>query len=111
MKVRIPKLSCAQRAEIAEEAQRQINNILPKVVENVEAIILWQLHEQYGFGKKRLLRFFDETAPMITGMLDYYNFATDEDAIWLCKHNLKEIGINLDEVRSPFCGRLDVKIK
>ena len=38
MKVRLSKLSCAQKAEIADEAQRQVNKIMPMVVSNVEAI-------------------------------------------------------------------------
>lgn len=111
MKVRIPKLTCAQKAEIADEARRQIDRIMPMVVQNVEAIILWQLHEQYGFGKRRLMRFFDATVPMMEGMLSCYNFKTDEDAIWLCKHNLKEIGIDLDGLKGPFYGKVEVDIK
>lgn len=109
MKVRLSKLSCAQKAEIADEAQRQINKIMPMVVSNVEAIILWQLHEQCGFGKKRLMKFFNATAPMISGMLDFYGFKTDEDAIWLCKHHLKEIGIDVDSLKGQFCASLEVK--
>lgn len=45
MKVRLSKLSCAQKAEIADEARRQLDKLMPLVVQNVEAIILWQLHE------------------------------------------------------------------
>ena len=111
MKVHISKLTCAQRAEVADEARRQLNKLMPMVVQNVEAIILWQLHEEYGFGKRRLMRFFDATAPMMEGMLSYYNFKTDEDAIWLCKHNLKELGIDLDALKGPFYGKLEVDIK
>ena len=111
MKVRLSKLSCAQKAEIADEARRQLDKLMPMVVQNVEAIMLWQLHEEGGFGKKRLMRFFDATAPMMEGMLSYYNFKTDEDAIWLCKHNLKEIGIDLDALKGPFYGKLEVDIK
>nr|DAQ01524.1 MAG TPA: hypothetical protein [Caudoviricetes sp.] len=36
---------------------------------------------------------------------------TDEDAIWLCKHNLKELGIDLDALKGPFYGKLEVDIK
>ena len=111
MNVHIPKLTCAQRAEVADEARRQLDQLMPMVVQNVEAIILWKLHEECGFGKKRLMRFFDATAPMMEGMLRYYNFKTDEDAIWLCKHHLKEIGIDLDALKGPFYGKLEVDIK
>lgn len=109
MRVKIPQLNAVQRKEIAEEAQKQINAIMPWVVENVEAIILWQLHEQCGYGVQRLKRFFDETAPMMNGILEYYNYKNDEDAIWVCKHKLKEIGIDLDEMCSPFRANVEVK--
>ena len=48
---------------------------------------------------------------MMEGMLRYYNFKTDEDAIWLCKHHLKEIGIDLDALKGPFYGKVEVDIK
>ena len=76
---------------------------MPMVTRNVEAIILWQMHEQLGFGRERLMRFFNNTAPMINGMLDEYNWDKDEDAIWLCEYKLKtELGIDLQAINSPF---------
>ncbi len=85
---------------------------MPKVTRNVEAIILWQLHKQFGFGKKRLLKFLKETSPMIQGMLDYYDFSTDADAIWVCEYKLKtELGIDLSEIDSPFGANLEVRKK
>lgn len=33
------------------------------------------------------------------------------DAIWLCKRNLKELGIDLDALKGPFYGKLEVDIK
>ena len=87
------------RDYVREEAFRWVNeDILPLITVNVEAIILWQLHERYGFGKKRLLQFFDETTPLINGILDKYDYEKDDDAIWICKHKLKtELGIDLED--------------
>jgi hypothetical protein len=82
---------------------------MPRVTRNVEAIVLWQLHEQFGFGKKRLLKFLEDTSPMIQGMLNDYQYDTDSDAIWVCEHKLKtELGINLDEIESPFGASIKV---
>lgn len=91
------------RDYVRDEAFRWVNeDILPLLTTNVEAIILWQLHEKHGFGKKRLLQFLDETTPLINGILDRYDYKKDDDAIWVCKHKLKtELGIDLDEVTSP----------
>lgn len=85
------------------------NEVLPLVTVNVEAIILWQLHEQYGFGKKRLLQFLDETTPLINGILDRYAYEKDDDAIWVCKHKLKtELGIDLEDYEATF--KADLKL-
>ena len=110
MKVRIGKATKAQKNEAIEYAKQWLNSVMPKVARNVEAIILLQLHEQCGFGKKRLQKFLNETAPMIKGMLEDYNWSSDEDAIWLCEHRLKkELGIDLAEIESPFSARVEVK--
>jgi hypothetical protein len=95
-------LACAM-SWLKEEA-------MPKVTRNVEAIVLWQLHTQFGFGKKRLLKFLEETSPMIQGMLEYYDFDKDADAIWTCEHKLKtELGIDLSQMESPFSTTIKVK--
>lgn len=83
------------------------DDILPLLTVNVEAIILWQLHERYGFGKKRLLQFLDETTPLINGILDKYEYDKDDDAIWICKYKLKtELGIDLEDRVSSFNATL-----
>ena len=77
--------------------------VLPMIAVNVEAIILWQLHASHGKGKKWLENFLNETTPLINGMLDYYEFDTDADALWICKHKLKtEVGIDLDKIETNF---------
>ncbi len=104
MKVRIERTTKKQKDEALSYAMNWLKGTaMPKVTRNVEAIILWQLHEQFGFGKKRLLKFLDNTMPMLTHMLDYYDYQTDEDAIWICEHKLKTVlGIDLNEINSPF---------
>lgn len=108
------------RLEVATKKQKEASiayamkwlreEAMPKVIRNVEAIILWQLHEQYGFGKKRIQQFLAETAPMITGMLDEYSWNSDEDAIWLCEYKLKtELGIDLSKLESPFSSEIELK--
>ena len=112
MRVKIPtrdKLTAKMRKAVDEEAQSAIDRLMPQVVKNVEAVILWQLHVQCGFGKKRLMKFFAETSGLIENMLSEYSYDTDEDAIWLCKRGLREIGIDLDSVKGPFSA--DVKLK
>lgn len=96
------------RDYVRDEAFRWVNeDILPLITVNVEAIILWQLHERYGFGKKRLLQFLEETTPLINGILDKYDYEKDDDAIWICKHKLKtELGIDLEDRESSLNATL-----
>lgn len=109
MNVRIEKTTRRQKEQALEWVKR---SVIPVVVKNVEAIILLQLHDQCGYGKTRLQRFLDSTAPMIEGILDEYNWDKDEDAVWFCVKRLKEeTGIDLNDIRSPFGGTLDVRVK
>ena len=111
MKARIPQITNKQKAAVLEEARRQMAALSPVVIKNLEVIILWQLHTSCGFGKKRLMRFFDDMTAMVRDDLDFYNFSHDSDAVWLYKRNLKEIGIDLDSLRNPFLEKLDIDVK
>lgn len=62
----------------------------------LDAIILWVLHNQLGFGKKRLKRFYDEFASTVQELLKHYEMDS-EDQSWLCTHKLKERGINIKD--------------
>lgn len=107
MKVRLDTTTRKQKEQALGWVKR---SVLPVVVRNVEAIILLQLHDELGFGKKRLQRFFDGTAPLIMQILDEYNWDKDEDAIWLCEKRLKEeTGIDVNEIKFPFSGELNLK--
>jgi hypothetical protein len=96
------------RDYVRDEAFRWVKEeILPLLTVNVEAIILWQLHEKHNKGKKWLLNFLNDTTPLINGILDRYDYETDNDAIWVCKHKLKtEVGIDLDALEAPFNATL-----
>lgn len=111
MKVRLDSATRKQKdAALAYALKWLKEEAMPKVTRNVEAIILWQLHEQFGFGKKRLEEFLSFTSPMIKSMLDYYDFTTDADAIWTCEHKLKTVlGIDLSQLDSPFSPSVRVK--
>lgn len=104
MRCNLSKMTAVQKKATEDYCKKWIKDeAMPLVTQNVEAIILWQLHEIFGFGKKRLMNFLDQTAPMIRGMLDEYCWDKDEDAIWLCKYKLRtELGIDLDKICSPF---------
>lgn len=104
MRCNLTKMTAAQKKATEDYCVKWLRDeAMPKVTKNVEAIILWQLHEVFGFGKKRLMRFLDQTSPLINGILEDYNWSKDEDAIWYCEYKLRtELGIDLDKICSPF---------
>lgn len=113
MKVRIPgrtTLTAPMKKAAVDEAMRQLGEKIPEIVKNVESIILWQLHVQYGFGHDRIMKFYNNTSELMNDMLTYYCYDSDDDAIWLCKHKLKEnLGIDIDELTDTFTYKIKAK--
>jgi hypothetical protein len=54
----------------------------------VDAIILWTLHEVFGFGPIRLKRFYDAFAPAMDELVKRYEME-ETDQVWLCTHMLE----------------------
>ena len=106
MKVKIPyrnKLTTPMKKEVHKEAMRQLGEKIPEFIHDIETVILWQLHVQYGFGHDRLMKFYNSTTEMIESMLEYYCYDTDEEATWICEQKLKEeCGIDIQKLKGAF---------
>ena len=50
----------------------------------------------FGFGEKRLKRYFDEFGKQLNALIKYYEM-NEEDEAWLCSYKLKQAGIDLDK--------------
>lgn len=99
MRVKIPpKLSVQQKKAMEYELYNQIAEGVRNLSTNFTAIVLWQLHEQEGYGKTKLLRFYKNFVPKIKELQDYYEMHSVADTEWLCKYKLKEMGIDLDNM-------------
>ena len=69
----------------AMEIQRQLAEYDRKHIREIDALVLWELREQLGFGNKRLKKFYD-------------NFSRGVEAlIRRCTYKLKEIGCDLEK--------------
>ena len=90
------ELTAAEKKALNLEIQRQLAEYDRKHTMEIDAIILWILHEHFGFGPKRLRRYYDEFGPAIRELVDRYE-CEDQDQIWLCTYKLKEYGIDLDK--------------
>ena len=97
MKALIPaKLSKSQRDAMNREINRQILENDEKFAMDADASVLWTLHTVFGFGKKRLRRFYEENLKMHNEMREFYQLNTDE-TFWLCRYKLKNYGIDIEE--------------
>lgn len=99
MRVKLPaKLSVQQKKAMMDEIQNQIAENVQKLTTNIVALMLWQLHEQEGFGKKKLLKFHQAFVPAIKELQNYYEMHSAEDTEYLCKYKLRQLGIDLDNM-------------
>lgn len=91
------ELTAAEKKAMEKEILRQLAEDNRKNVIEVDAMILWQLHEVFGFGPERLKKFFDAFVPGIEEVADNYEMQDTNDKIWLFTHKLKEYGIDLEQ--------------
>ena len=94
MNVRIPTnnvLSVAARREIKRqilEAQNQYDDLS-------DALMLWTLHTEFGFGKDRLERFYRAFLTQNKELQKYYM----TDSVFPANAKLEALGVNLKQIR------------
>lgn len=92
------KLTAAERKAMEIEIRKEIAISEQEHSLNTDALILYQLRKQLGFGKKRLMRFYQNFAPVYHELLDYYEASEEGEGFWLIRKQLKEdVGIDLEE--------------
>ena len=78
------------------EIQRQLAEYDRKHMVEIDAMILWVLHEQFGFGAKRLRRYYDSFRASTNALIERYQMDTGDD-VWLCTQMLKRIGVGIEQ--------------
>jgi hypothetical protein len=89
-------LNAAERKAMDLEIQRQLAEFDLRNEREIDAIILWELHQQFGFGPKRLKHFYQNFGVELHNLIQRYQMSAD-DEVWLATHILKEYGIDLEE--------------
>ena len=97
------KLNTAEKKAMDIEIKKQLAEWTEKHELEIEALILWQLHEQFGFGPERLKRFHDKFSENMDNLVAGY-MLDEEDQAWFCSYKLKEYGIDLEEWSSKECS-------
>ena len=98
MNARIPwQCTGKQRKAMMSEIVKQEKEMLETSEKNIDVAILWMMHEQLGFGAKRLRRFFDTFNRIYEELVAHYDM--DDDLPWVYDRKLKEIGVDVAEWR------------
>lgn len=89
-------MTVAEKKAMNLEIQRQLAEYDKKHATEIDALILWVLHSEFGFGEKRLRRFYDRFNKAIAELLERY-VMEENDKVWLCTYLLKQYGIDLEK--------------
>lgn len=108
MKAIVNKMTVKEKRAMEIEIRKQIGENLNAMQTDLVSIVLWQLHKQLGFGKKRLLRFYKNFAPSLKELAEYYDMP-ESDQSFICKHHLKAIGIDVDTMTEAFSFKAKIE--
>lgn len=86
-------LNAREKKAMDIEIRRQLAEYTKNHTDEIDAIILLTLHECFGFGKKRLRKFYDIFGNHINELVERYEL---DDPAWISKQKLKEYGIDLN---------------
>jgi hypothetical protein len=103
-------MSAAEKKAAEIEIRKQLAEFDQKNAMELDALVLWILHNQFGFGEKRLKRFYDAFAEEIFKLVDRY-IMEDSDAIWLCTFDLERDGIDIKKWHEEFQKKLEERGK
>lgn len=96
MKAKIPyRLTLAEKKAMDEEINRQILESDKRYSVESDAMVLWVMHVVFGFGKKRLRRYWEACFREHRNLREYFEFSED-DMGWLYSRKLKEIGVDIE---------------
>jgi len=93
------QLSVSEKKAMNIEIQKQLAEYEKLHAIEVDAIFLWQLHVQLGFGPERLKRFYNNFRPELDRLINRYEDGTPKGDIWVSTQALKDYGIDLEKWR------------
>lgn len=88
-------MSSAERKAMRQEITRQLIEMDREHSNDIDAMILYTLHEEFDFGEKRLRRFYDALLTQRDRLTQHYEMP--DEFPWLCKQELKKIGVDIEK--------------
>ena len=91
------KLTATERTAMNLEIQKACAEYDRKNANERDALVLYILMTEFGFGVKRLKKFHELFGPGIYALCERYEMVGKDDAFWLCTHKLKERGVDIEQ--------------
>ena len=95
------KMSKEVREALEAEAERMAKEAIAEMnrdnEEELDAMVLYILHDEFGFGEKRLRRFYDRFTQGLRDLGERYDMNEYDDRLWLCQRKLREAGIDISK--------------
>ena len=90
----------SQKKALKIEASRQVYEARDRLFNDMDAVILWALHEEFGFGADRLKRFYQSFILNYRELQNHYELG--DDTPFVCKERLRQIGVDVEEWDKEF---------
>ena len=84
------------RKQVLREVNAELAKATDRFFYDEVTIILWCLHETFGFGKDRLKRFYDNYSRVNNQLKEHYSMQ-DNDLHYLTEQLLAGIGVSIEE--------------
>lgn len=90
-------LSKAEQKALDIEVRKAIVEKGEEYYIDLDAALLYYLHDKYDFGIKRLRDFWDGFSKVRKEVTDHYMLESNDDVNWVCKQKLKDIGVDVEQ--------------
>lgn len=94
------KLTVSEQRQVSDAIDEQLAENVRRMSGDVAAAVLWALRQEYGFGKKRLCRFYDAFRPLLRELAERYEM--HDGVEYVCRVKLREIGVEVDDEMMNF---------
>lgn len=91
-------LTTAEQKALDIEIKRQLAEYTEKHELEVEAMVLLMLHNEFGFGEKRLKQAHIALTKGLDSLAEAYQM-DESDTSWLCLRKLKDAGFDISKWR------------
>ncbi len=101
-------MSAAEKKAAELEIRKQLAEYDLNNATEMDALVLYILHTEFGFGEKRLKRFCELFTSGVYELVDRY-LMEDEKAVWLCTLKLEQAGFPVKQWHDEMTERIEAE--